>query len=208
MLPQADRRSPILTRPMTFPPEASVTVLRPLFLLPALLAASTALAELRCGGNLITKGDRAYDVLALCGEPDDREEIAGAYLPGIGVLVAEQRWYYNRGPRELLRVVRMREGRVESIDTAGYGFDDSIRGDCKPELLRTGMHRLELLARCGPPAYKEARLEVSPPVPTPHAYSRVIPVEEWTYDFGSGRFTRTVTLVEGEVRRVDSGRRR
>jgi len=185
-----------------------VLVSRGLLLLVASLAAPVAQAELRCGGNLVTKGDRAYDVLALCGEPDDREEIAGAYLPGIGILSAEQRWYYNRGPRELLRVVRIREGRVEAIDTAGYGFNDSIRGDCKPELLRIGMHRLELLARCGPPAYKEARLEVSPPIPTPHAYSHVLPIEEWTYDFGSGQFTHTFTLVNGEVRAVESGRRR
>ena len=163
---------------------------------------------MRCGGNLISEGDRPYDLLALCGEPDYREDIAGPYLPGLGILSAEQHWYYNSGRLQLLRVVRIRDGRIVGIDTPGYGFDDSIYGECEPDNLRIGMSRFELVARCGEPAYKEQRLQLAPGDPLQQPYSRVIPIEEWTYDFGPGDFIRILTLTDGTLRDIDTGRRR
>lgn len=176
-------------------------------LLILLLGPDDSAAAMRCGSGLVSEGDRAYDLLVVCGKPDYRQQIAGAYLPGVGVLVEEERWYYNFGPQRLLWIARIRNGRVARLDTDGYGFSETIRGDCNPNLLSPGMNLLELLARCGEPAYVESRVEVIPPSPPDRPFYDLIPVEEWTYSFGPTRFTRILTIVGATVRRVDTGRR-
>jgi hypothetical protein len=175
--------------------------------LAALLAAPSAPAALRCDGQLVAEGDRPYDLLAACGEPDYREDIPGVYLPGIGILVAEELWYYNRGPQQLLQVVHIREGRITTIDTPGYGFDVSIEGQCDPKALRVGMSRFELITRCGEPTYRERRLQVLPGDPR-QPYGQLVPIEEWTYDLGPGNLIRILTLTDGTVRSIVTGRPR
>ncbi len=176
-------------------------------LLAVLLGSTPAFAALRCGNRLVSEGERAYMLLAVCGEPGYRQRLAGVYLPGLGLLTDEERWYYNFGPHQLIRVVRIRQGRIAAIDTAGYGFRPSVRGDCPPQRLAVGMNLLELLARCGEPAYKDLRLQVRPPYPPEHGAYDVVPVEEWVYTFGPTGLTRILTIVEGTVRRVETGGR-
>lgn len=180
---------------------------RTLLCLLLLLACAPAQAALRCGNGLVSEGDHAYEVLQLCGEPDLRELAGGPYLPGVGVVADEQRWYYNRGPYEFLQVVEIRNSRVVSIEPAGYGFNEHVRGRCTSGALHRGMSRLELLARCGEPAYRSTRLQLLPPPLGGRYPQTAVPVEEWVYELGRGRFTRIVVLEGGVVQDIELGPR-
>ncbi len=175
----------------------------PLLLAGLLLASVTAVAQadtLRCGSDLVQRGDRTWDVRELCGEPDLKEPVA-YHLRADGVTVATvERWYYNHGPQRLVRMVDFREGRVSAVRTGGYGYRTFPGSACRAGLIRRGMTRMELLGECGPPAASQ--------VIQPALLHYTVPVrEEWLYEFGRGRFTRIVTLQSGRVIRVERGRR-
>ena len=104
---------------------------RPLLFAAALAAALPVAARaesLRCQNGIAAEGDSRLALVYKCGEPNLRDNycapvyysgsiypvpdaIAGAYVP---CLVTEE-WLYERGPGELLAVVRMRGGKVQSI---------------------------------------------------------------------------------------------
>lgn len=178
-----------------------------MLLLALLLAPAAVAAGLRCDGRLVAVGATAYEVRAACGEPDHRSETRQLYLHGVVTLEREEVWYYNFGPRRLLRVLRFRDGRLARIDSAGYGFDPAaVAGQCRSRDIRPGMTELELLARCGEPAQRERRDRVRYPTDPP-TFVLVVTVEEWVYDFGPGRFLRLITLEDGLVQRVEQGSR-
>jgi hypothetical protein len=97
----------------------------------AVLAAlpGAALAEsLRCDRGIVAEGDSRLSVIYKCGQPQlidtfcDPVYYGGtvqmvpapfgdAYVPCISV----QEWLYERGPGQLVAVVRMRWGTVQSI---------------------------------------------------------------------------------------------
>jgi hypothetical protein len=112
-------------------------------LLPALLAlaalAATALpmpaeAALRCGTRLVNEGDSAGELFAHCGEPTavDRKTILQppviwrhgrpVRVGGGAIEVQVEFWTYNFGPNQLMRRIRIEDGRVKSIETLGYGY--------------------------------------------------------------------------------------
>lgn len=173
-----------------------------------LLPASTEAQSLRCDGRIVGVGDRPFDVLVVCGEPALRTPVR-LELPGGGLaLPYEEVWYYNFGPRRLLRAVRIRGERVVAIDSLGYGFDQANPGGCQPQDLRTDLSVLELLARCGEPADRRQRLRPAPMAfHHPLAPAGAVIEEEWIYDFGPRRLYRIVTLLDGRVARIDTGRR-
>lgn len=172
-----------------------------------MLAPALAQADLNCGGQLVSEGDRAYDVRQRCGEPDARDVISTRLGAGHGEIPHEEVWHYNFGPSRLVRVLVFREGRLEQIETGGRGFRERS-ASCKPEELTRDLTKLELLGRCGEPDAIEQRVEpaglsVHPGVGI--GYGRV--VEEWIYDYGPQRFYRIVTLREGRVTRIERGER-
>lgn len=89
---------------------------------------------MRCGNRLVTLGDTRAEVRSLCGEPTDVETRAILRRPtywldgrivyyGDGyVEVPVEIWLYNFGPYKLQRVVRFIDGRVDEIETLGYGY--------------------------------------------------------------------------------------
>jgi hypothetical protein len=161
---------------------------------------------MRCDGSLITVGDRRFDVLAACGEPDLRVPVRLEVI-GIYALPYEEVWYYNFGPRRFIRQLRFRQGRLVAIDSAGYGFHPDAPGPCRPEDLRRDMTHLELVARCGEPVDREQRLRWLPfDQAYPFARGRVVFEEEWIYDFGPHRFYRILTLIDGLVVNIETGR--
>jgi len=177
-----------------------------LILLAGLLAATPAQA-FRCGNELVQEGDRKYEVIEKCGEPDFRDSHAGAYLEGIGPVDVVETWYYNLGPTRLLRILTFHQGRLRSIETGGRGFNESaVSNACEPYELEVGMSKYELLSRCGRPAARDSWFE--------HAGSRFhrrhdlrgrVLVEEWTYVFGSNRFRRYIRIIEGRVVAIERG---
>jgi hypothetical protein len=95
--------------------------------LAALLAAGSAHADpLRCSGTSVSEGDGKLWLLRACGQPTladaycarlPQPALAAAYAaPQLApaCLVVEE-WLYDRGPGNLVAVVRIREGRIVSI---------------------------------------------------------------------------------------------
>jgi hypothetical protein len=106
-------------------------------LLVALLATAPATADsLRCGTRLVTDGDSAAKVRALCGEPTEisRSEILRRPVVWIGgtpyyvsqdlVPVPVESWIYNLGPQKLMRQLRFEDGVLVRIRTLGHGYHE------------------------------------------------------------------------------------
>lgn len=87
-----------------------------------LLALSNPImASMRCGTDLINKGDSVVLLLEACGEPDIGDsDLLLAY--GSGEVT------YNFGPREFMVRVTVSGGEVERIENLGYGFVESESG--------------------------------------------------------------------------------
>lgn len=185
-----------------------------------LCAAGTAQAgeAMRCGSRLVAEGDTAAKLLGVCGEPDLRDAwlIAG-HAPGL--LAETEEWTYNFGPQKLLRVVRLRQGRIDRISSEGYGFNEAAPRDCSASAaIAPGMSKYRLLARCGEPLTRTtSHLLLHRPARVYGGGLRdeylgaggLEPVyrEEWTYNFGSSRLMRIVTLDNGRVSELRFGER-
>ncbi|MCG6886791.1 MAG: DUF2845 domain-containing protein [Proteobacteria bacterium] len=59
--------------------------------------------SLQCGTNLVSVGDEEYTLLEKCGEPSMKEG---------------GNWIYNQGQDNLVMVVEISDGKVQSIRTA------------------------------------------------------------------------------------------
>jgi Protein of unknown function (DUF2845) len=88
----------------------------------------------------------------------------------------------------------------------------SIR--CGSRLVSVGDAKLDLLGRCGPPTYSDARevernrlrVDGARHASDVAATSEVIlTVEEWTYDFGPSALVQFVTLEGGRIVWIESG---
>ena len=171
------------------------------------LCLSTAPAHaFRCGNELVLEGDRKYDVLRKCGEPDFRERGAAGYLGGLGPIGVTETWYYNPGSSGLIRVLTFHQGRLRSIATGGRGFStQGPAGPCQPHELDIGMSKYELLNRCGQPAARDSWFEYGGAGYRDHPFPGTVLVEEWVYTFGSNRFRRYVRIVNGRVVGIESG---
>jgi hypothetical protein len=113
-----------------------------LFTLLACLPLIALADTLRCGEKLITQGTTQSEVLARCGQPTQVERqtinnsavspVGPAGLPGPagpppGIARTETEssaeiWTYNFGPDRLMERIRLENGVVVRIDSAGYGF--------------------------------------------------------------------------------------
>ncbi|WP_341707960.1 DUF2845 domain-containing protein [Halopseudomonas sp.] len=95
--------------------------LLPLMLLTVISATSTAqAASLRCEKGIVETGDMQEDVLALCGEPDQREhtprQIDPDGYPAEGSVTVDH-WSY--GPDNgMVRRLRFIDGRLVDIDSS------------------------------------------------------------------------------------------
>ncbi len=175
----------------------------------AALAAIILCAEpawaLRCDGKIIDTQETASQVLALCGEPDLRDEWTDHH----GYMTQEQ-WYYNFGPRRLLHILTLRGGRLVKLETDGYGFIAN-RADtpgCRPNEIQTGMNKLYLDHLCGKPEQIQVYVGYGHPTGYRHDYHRshssLLKREEWHYNFGPRLLRRTVILENGRVTYIES----
>ena len=187
--------------------------MRALWFLVALAALSqTARADdsLRCGSRLVRTGALAAEVIAACGEPAYRDPW-WVSRPGRGQVSDTEEWYYNFGASQLLRVLRLRSGRLVDVESDGYGFDTLPDRACGPGDIAEGMSKYRLLLRCGEPATREA-FPLWEPLRGPDGRfvrGRFTDVfkERWVYDFGSNYLLQIVTLRNGRVDDVTTGDR-
>lgn len=101
------------------------------------LSAMSSLAHadaMRCGSRLVTFGDTRTEVRGICGEPTEVQTRYILRRPSYNlhgrviyygdgyVEIPVEIWIYNLGPYKLMRSVRFVDGRVEEIETLGYGY--------------------------------------------------------------------------------------
>lgn len=189
-----------------------------LAVLAVLPAPALAGPSIRCGSRLVSEGMYSAELLAICGEPDFRDvwTAPGGNVPGYAAPIEE--WTYNLGSSQLLRVVRIRHGKVERIATEGYGFTKSARPSCNVGDITIGDSKYRVLQRCGEPLTKTADyVVISEPRYERRRHRSNLrdygdsgaPVfrEEWVYNFGSNQLMRIVRLENGRVTDVETGRR-
>lgn len=176
-------------------------------LLGTLLSGLAHADSLRCGNGLVDTGMGKYQVLQKCGKPDFVDQPAQQYIQGIGFIAVTEVWYYNRGPSRLVRALSFRNGRLTRIATEGYGYSHLPAGPCDGAALHVGMSKFALLARCGEPAYRDSWIEyrAAGDPDDGRVPATAVPVELWTYDFGSNRLLREVKLVDGKVVEIRVG---
>lgn len=174
------------------------------------LFAAPAAQAMRCDTLLVKPGDRDFQVRERCGEPFWTDRYAALEVIGAdGPLEQQHRidfdvWYYNFGPRQFMRRLVFRDGRLERDETLGYGVA-RIGADCGPAALVPRLRAGEVIARCGEPAMRRGKREtwVTRPVRGLETWQDRRR-EEWIYDFGEGRFLRQLRLVDGVVEAVES----
>jgi len=111
-----------------------------LLILLLLVASSISASDFRCGSDIISLGDRKFDVLRKCGNPDNvevREEVrikrdlgTHLFLPGeeppgflfAKVLVTVEEWEYNLGQGRFIRYLTFENSRLIKITTGDYGY--------------------------------------------------------------------------------------
>lgn len=176
---------------------------------------SHATESVRCGSRLASVGMAAAEVLSVCGEPSYRDVWAQPGSYGGGYLGNVEEWTYNFGSSQLLRVMRFRQGRLQRIDTDGYGFVDDGPGDCSQSGITRGISKYRLIAQCGEPVTKVADVVQAPverydriydPRRSYHSWETVYR-EEWVFNFGRSRLMRIVHLDNGRVTDVEFGAR-
>ena len=197
--------------------------LRLLVLAGILAAGSSEAGSLRCGSRLVDEGDQAAELLAACGEPALRDPWS-YQLPRGGYVADIELWVYDLGPNQLLRLGKLRDGRISEIETDGYGFlplNSSAPPRCEPRLIGPGLSKYRLLRLCGEPLTRRAESILKPLYVRPEIYRRdqnghayrnqyVTPVyrEEWVYNLGPRTAMRQVTIEDGwvvEVEQLDRG---
>jgi hypothetical protein len=69
---------------------------------------------------------------------------------------------------------------------------------CGNRVVSPGDSKLQVLQNCGPPALEEtARIDTDG--------DRLVPVEIWYYDLGSGRLPRILTFRQGRLIKITVG---
>jgi hypothetical protein len=188
-------------------------------------------ASLRCGGNLVSIGDAKIDLLARCGSPtlqDSRQEERTTRVFDRArkrsfertVSIDVDLWTYNFGPSQFLHFIRLENGRVSAIERGGYGYVEKtmpekpelgVTYDCEGLELRRGDSMAEVLYKCGSPVLKETREETRTAAAFDrrrgrHEELRVKRyVDEWTYNFGPGRFVYFLRFEEGKLTDIRTG---
>ena len=82
-----------------------------------LFAAAACFADdsMSCGTNLVSVGDEKPSVLLKCGAPFMKEDIGGAGT--------RERWTYNFGSGDFMKILTFDGDRLESIDDGDKGID-------------------------------------------------------------------------------------
>lgn len=206
------------------------TTMATLLLTAACAAAAGGEDSLRCPGGLVAVGDPKIDLLGKCGEPalteiTSSEQLGvaqkergpnGTARTGTRVTATVERWTYDFGPSQFVRVVTLEGGRVRAIEAGGRGYAEPADrrrplpiSTCDYMTIRVGDTAYDLLRRCGQPATKDLGLverfvDLQDGSRTLHQVTTV-PVEVWGFHFGPQTLTRIVELEEGKVTRVETG---
>ena len=107
------------------------------WLLSAFLGAACAAHAdpLRCNDTSVNEGDAKLWLIRACGQPTMSDAYCASLVQPVAVrhgrpqyqavCVMTEEWLYDRGPGNLLAVVRIREGRIISIRYGQQGLSAS-----------------------------------------------------------------------------------
>jgi len=79
-----------------------------------LFAVPASARTIRCGTEIVSVGDPTIELIQKCGEPDLKELIKTN-----GYIV--ERWTYNCGSTRFMKIITLKGGVVQRIETADYG---------------------------------------------------------------------------------------
>lgn len=189
---------------------------------------------LRCGGFLITPGDTRLELKLRCGPPDHVEirpvlKADGFEIPrvarlapgGSGTVIVSgtpalrrvryvreevETWLYTGESGDLARILTLRRGRVQSIETLGR-LDLVEDPGCARGLFDRGTRLGVVQLSCGRPDDRavweeEEELEVGGIL-----RRRLVVHERWTYNPGRGRLLRLLEFKNGHLVRIETGSR-
>ncbi len=187
----------------------------------AAAAPARADSSIRCKSGLVSAGDARVDLLGKCGLPDleerrlsSRSVETATSLRSVEVVIDE--WLYDFGPSSFVQVVTLENGRVRKVEQLGYGHARDVGPEPVHPLRATcgideGDGKLDVLARCGEPALRDAWEETRTVYLEDRreglaaAESTTVQLETWTYDLGRNHFVQFVTFENGRVVRIHSG---
>lgn len=132
--------------------------------------------SLRCGSDLVSRGDRKIEVIKKCGEPDfieTWEEETTIHVKGLKEGINRDRiidrthgfsgftlshveeWTYNFGPRRFIQFLTFVNGKLLRIEGGPRGFyGEVISGSYKKrcgQLVEDGDRKIEVIKKCGDP---------------------------------------------------------
>ncbi|MGE4543626.1 MAG: DUF2845 domain-containing protein [Pedobacter sp.] len=85
-----------------------------------------AASAMRCGSQIVSKGDTKAEVLAKCGQPLLREYIGkdAEFKDGYDTYSERivEEWTYNFGPRKFMQILRFRGSTLIQIINGDKGF--------------------------------------------------------------------------------------
>ena len=88
------------------------------------------------------------------------------------------------------------------LTTSGYAYATR----CEGGIVSVGDTKYEVLSKCGEPSFTDERqVERIERTGVNELIRWTVHIEEWTYDFGPGRFIRILTFEEGRLARIRDG---
>lgn len=174
-----------------------------------LLVISGSVHAMRCDGRVISSGDRDFQVQARCGAPAWSDRYSEMLVSGIDgplerrVERVHERWVYNFGPHKLVQHLHFVDGRLERVETGGYGVR-AIGMDCGDVALSRGNSPADVYLRCGEPGSRNARYE-DLMIRDGMGNARIRPVrrEEWLYPDAGANTVRRLQFVDGRLENVE-----
>lgn len=166
-------------------------------------------AKFYCGERIVATGDSRAAVLEKCGAPAWKEVREDTATEGFLAnrtpvnLVTTEEWVYNFGSAALMAFLRFQGDRLAVIETGGYGYDEPTFGqncaDGKNVFL--GDSKYDVMVKCGMPL-ESGQFGSGD---NGQGESPLLDSNNWTYNFGPGRFVYTFTFRKGRVTDIRTG---
>jgi len=181
-------------------------------LISCFVALPTAWA-LRCDKGLVDIGDPKSEVLLRCGPPLTSTLVAIEKsldkTGGASSEVPVESWSYDFGSGNFQQILTFHGDTLSAIETGGRISAIMGRGDRLQASVGDTMAEVRL--KNGEPAFSEFLGTQTAAVTAAErdlpAARIEVPVDRWTYRFGSGKFMQVLTFRGGKLALIESGAR-
>ena len=173
---------------------------------------------MRCNGKVVSVGDLKSEVIAKCGPPmfsniisfETKREKFDNKINTVETPVEQMT--YNQGPNTFLKILTFKEGKLIKIED-GEKISDEV-GDRDRFTASIGDSQAEIYAKYGEPSFKEV-ISINSTKSLPEnsndsddSTQKVAEiVEQWTYNFAPGTFSKILTFKNGKLTEIEDGLR-